>query len=573
MTPSSHRLVVIGLDGATFDLIEPWVAAGELPNLQRLMAEGSFGPLRSVVHPFTAQAWTSMVTGCQQGKHRVFDFWERDFNTYGFRLLNASHRALPALWNLLSQAGKDVIIVNLPQTYPPEPVKGVMVSGRDTPGLGAAYTFPHDLKDELDQASATPYVIVPDDWLWMQRGRPDLARAELLREIDVRFDSTRHLMDSRPWDMTFFVVSATDGVAHFFWKYHDPTHPLYNPEEAANYGDTILEVYRRCDRRIGELLERLEAEGGCNVLVVSDHGQGQLGPQAIHLNLWLEQQGLLGFRSNNGGGTLGVKLNTLASHAVQRGKRSLYGRIRFQTLTKLRRLWPDSLRTRLGAETFFPDVDWSHTRAYSEELRGNIWINLRGRDPQGIVEPGAEYEALRDRIIAELPDLVDSQTGAKPIRKVWRREELFNGPYLERFPDLIVEADYPDMFKPHGTYLGPQAVRQLTQAEMAQRAITGCHRMNGIFIAWGPDVTPGERLNDAALIDVAPTVLRLLGQPIPQEMDGHVLSQALRPEALAGLRTVSLAELGFDGAGGEVSFTDAEADYVSERLAGLGYLG
>jgi predicted AlkP superfamily phosphohydrolase/phosphomutase len=573
MTSPSRRLAIIGLDGATFDLIEPWIAAGELPNLQRLIAEGASGPLRSVVHPFTAQAWTSMVTGCQQGKHRVFDFWERDFDSYGFRLLNASHRALPALWNLLSQAGKDVIIVNLPQTYPPEPVRGVMVSGRDTPGLGAAYTYPPELKEELDQFSGTPYVIVPDDWLWMQRGRPDLARAELLREVDVRFDAAMHLMEQRPWDLAFFVVSATDGVAHFFWKYHDPTHPLYDPEEAVQYGQTILEVYRRCDYRIGQLLQRLEVAGDCNVLVVSDHGQGQLGPQAIHLNLWLANQGLLSFRSDNGGGTLGVKLTTLASHAVQRGKRSLYGRIRFQTLTKLRRMWPDSLRTRLGAEAFFPDVDWSHTRAFSEELRGNIWINLRGRDPQGIVEPGAEYEALRSQIIAELPTVTDPQSGARPIRKVWRREELLRGPYLERFPDLIVEADYPDMFKPHGAYRGRQPVRHLTSTEMAQRAITGCHRMNGIFVAWGPDVIPGGWLEDAALIDIAPTALHLLGQPVPVEMDGRVLSQALRPPARAGLRTVSLTELGFDGAAAEVSFSDEEADYVRERLAGLGYLG
>ncbi|MEI2692189.1 MAG: alkaline phosphatase family protein [Anaerolineae bacterium] len=142
MTTNHRRLVIIGLDGATFDLIQPWIAAGELPNLQRLMAEGSWGPLELVVHPFTAQAWTSMVTGVQQGKHRVFDFWERDFSTYGFRLINASHRALPALWNLLSQVGKPVIVVNVPQTYPPEPVQGVMVSGRDTPGLDTHLHLP-----------------------------------------------------------------------------------------------------------------------------------------------------------------------------------------------------------------------------------------------------------------------------------------------------------------------------------------------------------------------------------------------------------------------------------------------
>lgn len=570
---SARRLVIIGLDGATFDLIQPWVAAGDLPNLQRLMAEGCWGPLESVVHPFTAQAWTSMVTGVQQGKHRVFDFWERDFATYGFRLMNASHRALPALWNLLSQAGRDVVVVNVPQTYPPEPVRGVMVSGRDTPGLSAAYTYPPELKAELDGVSATPYVIVPNDWLWTQRGRPDLARAELLREVTVRFDATLHLMDTRPWDMVFFVVSATDGAAHFFWKYHDPSHPLYNPAEATLYGDTLREVYRLCDQRIGELLQRLEGQPDVNVLVVSDHGQGPLGPQAVHLNLWLEQQGLLRFRSDHTRGSLGEQATVLASQIIQRGKTWLYSRVGFQTLTKLRRWWPDSLRTRLGAEAFFPGVDFYHTRAFSEEIRGNIWINVAGRDPHGIVQPGAEYEALRDQIIADLPALTDPATGAQPIRKVWRREELFHGPYLERFPDLIVEAAYADIFKPHGAYMGADAARQLTTGELAKIWISGCHRSNGVFIAWGPDVKPAGQVQGAALIDVAPTALHLLGQPVPVEMDGHVLHGVLAGAAGGPVRAATLAELGFEGVGAEVGFSDAEAEYVRERLAGLGYLG
>lgn len=575
MTQSTHRLVVAGLDGATFDLILPWVAAGELPNLRRLMAQGSWGSLRSVVHPFTAQAWTSLVTGAQQGKHRVFDFWERDFDTYGFRLMNASYRALPALWNLLGQAGKDVVIVNVPQTYPPEPVRGVMVSGRDTPGLGAVYTHPPELKAELDAVCSTPYVIVPDDWKWMQRGRPDLARAELLREVEVRFDVTFHLMDTQPWDLAFFVVGAPDGAAHFFWKYHDPGHPLHDPAEASLYGDTLLEVYRRCDRGIGELLRRIEGQPDANLLVVSDHGEGPLGPQAVHLNLWLAEQGLLRFRAGRDQSTLGERAAVLASHVAQRGKRWLYRRVGFQTLTMLRHWWPDSLRTRLGAETFFPGIDWSHTLAFSEELRGNIWINLAGRDPHGIVAPGAEYEALRDQIIAALPELTDRATGARPIGAVWRREELFQGPYVERFPDLIVEAEYPDVFKPHGAYRGRDAARQLPTAELAENPITGCHRANGIFIAWGPDIRPGSSVDGAALVDVAPTALHLLGLPVPTEMDGRVLHEALASglEAADSVLTTTLAELGFGEAEAQVDFSDEEAQQVRERLAGLGYLG
>ena len=442
MIPNNRRLVIIGLDGATFDLIQPWAAAGDLPNLQRLMAEGSWGPLESVVHPFTAQAWTSMVTGTQQGKHRVFDFWERDFNTYGFRLMNASHRALPALWNLLSQAGKDVIVVNVPQTYPPEPVQGVMVSGRDTPGLSAAYTFPPELKAELDTVSATPYVIVPDDWLWTQRGRPDLARTELLREADVRFDATLHLMDTRPWDMVFFVVGATDGAAHFFWKYHDPNHPLHDPAEAALYGDTLREVYRRCDQRIGQLLQRIEgmstsmcwscpttARGRLDRRRSTEPLAGQPGPAAI------PQRGTQP-------GHLGRAGGHVASHAAQRGKSWIYRQVGFQTLTKLRACGRTACARGWAPRRSSPAWTGSAPAPSAKSCAatsGSTW-------PAGIrrawSSPARSTRRCATRLSPTLPALTDPATGARPIRRVWRREELFHGPYLERFPDLIVEADY-----------------------------------------------------------------------------------------------------------------------------------
>ncbi|MEZ4769883.1 MAG: hypothetical protein R2844_15805 [Caldilineales bacterium] len=150
---------------------------------------------------------------------------------------------------------------------------------------------------------------------------------------------------------------------------------------------------------------------------------------------------------------------------------------------------------------------------------------------------------------------------------------MYRGPYLERLPDLVVEADYPDMFKPHGAYHGTAAVRNLSTGEMRQRAITGCHRMNGVLIAWGPDVQPGSTVADPALIDVAPTMLHLLGQPVPTEMDGRVLTETLRGDRLGPVQTATLAELGSDGPGAEVGFSDDEAEYVRERLAGLGYLG
>ncbi|MGC8836948.1 MAG: alkaline phosphatase family protein [Anaerolineae bacterium] len=560
-----RRVLVVGWDGATWEVARPMLEAGELPTLRRLVEAGASGPLRSVVHPYTAQAWTTMATGCNQGRHRIFDFWERDFSRYGFRLLNASHRAVPSLWGLLSARGRRVVVVNVPQTYPPEPVAGVLVSGRDTPGLGAAYTHPPELKAELTRLAGEPYVIVPDDWLYTRRGQPDRARDELFRELRVRFRVVQELLRQEEWDLAWFVVSATDGAAHFFWKYHDPSHPLYTPEGAAAYGDVVREVYRRADAELGRLLEELPDE--VTVLVVSDHGEGPQTPLAVHLNLWLAQEGYLAFAEGGRGG-----LRRAAARALRAAKRLAYDRLSFQNLTLVRRLFPDWLRRELGQETFFAGIDWSRTRAFSEEVRGNIWINLKGRDPAGTVEPGAEYEALRDALIAGLAALRNPLTGEPLVRRVWRREELYAGPYVERFPDLVLEAEVPDIFRPRGDYRGREAVRVLSREELAALKTSGTHRMEGILVACGPGVRGGARLRGATLQDLAPTILSLLGEPIPAHMDGRVLTDLVDPSWLAASPVRREAGGPAEGGPGQ-DYTDEETRQIEERLAGLGYLG
>ncbi len=570
---AQNRVVVVGLDGATFDLIMPWVQAGKLPTLARLLDESAAAPLESVLHPFTAQAWSSMVTGANQGKHRIFDFWERDFHTYGFRLTNASFRSLPALWTLLSQVGRRVIVLNVPMTYPPETVNGVLVSGWDTPGMGAAFTYPLGLKAELTSlGNGQPYVIVPDDWKYSTAQRADKVLSELQREIDVRFAVATNLMQREPWDLCFFVVSALDGAAHFLWKYHDPAHPLYDAQQRAALfsEDPLLQVYQRADQRLGEFLQTLPPD--VYVLVVSDHGEGPLEDIEIHLNLWLAQQGLLTFHPAGGPRSPRRWAKWLAARAVERGKHALYGRVSFSTLSRLRHLWPDRLRTTLGEESFFPAIDWSSTLAYSEEVRGNIWINLRGRDPHGIVEPGEPYETLRSRIIEILPELRDPRSGQPLIKRVWRREERFSGPYVERFPDLVVEAVYPDLFRPRGAYQGSAPVRHLTVEEMRGRRITGCHRAHGIFMARGNGVQPGRWLPGADITDVAPTVMYLLGEPVPTWMDGRVLTDIFTPDVLTQ-RPVRLDGQTVITAGrADVTYDEADAQKLADRLAGLGYL-
>lgn len=570
---AQNRVVVVGLDGATFDLITPWVQAGKLPTLARLLEESAAAPLESVLHPFTAQAWSSMVTGANQGKHRIFDFWERDFHTYGFRLTNASFRSLPALWTLLSQAGRHVIVLNVPMTYPPEAVNGVLVSGWDTPGMGAAFTYPAELKAELTRlGNGQPYVIVPDDWKYSTAQRADKVLSELQREIDVRFAVATNLMQREPWDLCFFVVSAPDGAAHFLWKYHDPAHPLHDAQQRAALfnEDPLLQVYQRADQRLGEFLQTLPPD--VYVLVVSDHGEGPLEDVEIHLNLWLAQQGLLTFHPAGSPRSPRRMAKWLAARAVERSKQALYGRVSFSTLARLRHLWPDRLRTTLGEESFFPAIDWSSTLAYSEEVRGNIWINLRGRDPHGIVEPGEAYETLRSRIIETLSGLRDPRSGQPLIKRVWRREERFSGPYVERFPDLVVEAAYPDLFRPRRHYQGTEAVRHLSIEEMRGRRITGCHRAHGIFLARGRGVQAGARLALADITDVAPTVLYLLDEPVPAWMDGRVLVDIFTPDLLAEQPIRLDGQAAATAGPADVAYDEADAQMLADRLAGLGYL-
>lgn len=558
-----RQVVVIGLDGATFALIKPWAEEGKLPTFAGLLREGGYAPLRSVIHPYTAQAWSSMITGLNQGKHRILDFWERDFASYGFRLLNAGHRVGRSPWRILSESGKKVIVVNVPMTYPPEEVNGFLVAGRDTPGMDSQYTFPPNLKHELAQLAGEEYVIVPNDWLYSRRGRPDLARAELFREIRVRFAVVKHLMKNHPWDFVMFVVGATDGAAHFFWKYHDPSHPLYDPND---YSDTILEVYRRVDSEMAGILADLPAEA--TLMVVSDHGNGSGGELAVHLNLWLAEQGLLHFRQGRRSHRKLAK--AMVAGALQRIKSALYSHLPFQTLTKLRGLFPDALRSRLGEETFFAGIDWPTTKAFSEEIRGNIWINLKGRDPAGIVGPG-EYETIRDFVIERLPDLRDP-TGAKVVRRVWRREELYEGPFVDRFPDLVVEAEVSDIFKARQGYKGKSPVRILSNEELKRLKTSGTHRMDGILMVKGSGVKAGVEIQGAQIIDVAPTVLYLLGEAIPREMDGRVLTELFEEGFLLANPPTFVEESPTPSLGvGE--YSEEEGELVRERLEGLGYLG
>ena len=517
-----------------------------------------------MVHPYSAQAWTTLATGVNAGRHGIFDFWERDPSCYGFRLTNASQRAWPAIWEFLSRQGQDVIVMNVPMTFPPDRVRGTMISGRDTPGMGNTFTHPASLMDSLSEMAGEPYVIVPDDWLWMERGRPDHAREELMREIRVRFRVLRRLLHTQDWRFAMVVTSAMDGAAHFFWRFLDPQHPLYTPESAKAFGDTMLKVYQRVDQELGELLEALPRHTG--VLVVSDHGQGAQTDRAFHLNLWLAQHGFLTFEKG-----LKASLRQLTRQGMDTLKKLVYRSVSFQTLSRLRRMWPDRIRARTLGLAFQSGIDFAKTRAFSEEWRGNIWLNVQGRDPLGIVSPGNTYDALREEIAAHLLATADPETGEPLIHQVWKREDLFSGPYTDLIPDLLIETEAPSIFR--RTLPGAsQAVRVVDAGEMSTFKTNGDHRYDGVLMAWGPGILPKSTFSGASLLDIVPTALYWLGEPIPSDLDGRLLAECFKPDVVTSRPPIEGEPMGADRAGIEQVYTPSDETAVEKRLKGLGYL-
>ena len=290
-----RRALVIGLDGATYRLIKPLQATGQLPNLSRLMAAGTSATLQSTIQPSSEQAWTAFMTGLNNGRHGVYGFQQRRAGTYQFDYVNGSNIRGQTLWGLLSARGRDVVVINVPMTYPPEPVKGVLVGGLLSPGEHSKFTYPDSIYGELCEACGD-YMLDVDT----ERGRlsaDELARLaeDGLRMIRLRTCASLHLANTRPWDFFMVVYGASDRLAHKYWKYWDTSHPLHDPRDAAAFSDVLPSIYRSLDEALGKLLDALWDEN-TTVFVVSDHGFGPM-EKAVYLNRWLAQRSYLALHS------------------------------------------------------------------------------------------------------------------------------------------------------------------------------------------------------------------------------------------------------------------------------------
>ncbi|MDR7512834.1 MAG: alkaline phosphatase family protein, partial [Armatimonadota bacterium] len=279
---SGRRVFVLGLDSATWTLLRPWTETGMLPALARAMAEGAWGILRSTTPPVTPIAWTSMVTGVRPGRHGILGFTRLREGTYDRVVFTSADRRRPAIWNLLDRAGLRSVVVDVPFTFPPEPINGVMVSGMGTPSAAAAFVHPPAWRDAILRACGDyPFDLFyhRDPFVFLERAR---------RMVDHRFGLTRFLLRETPWAFAMLVLMAPDRIHHYLWHHFDRAHPQHDPAAAARVVPAVRDFYRHVDDALAALRDELGT--ATDVLVVSDHGSGTLR-QSFSLTRWLMREG------------------------------------------------------------------------------------------------------------------------------------------------------------------------------------------------------------------------------------------------------------------------------------------
>lgn len=536
---SNRKVFVIGVDGGTLEVIQPLVQKGRLPTFARLMQESAWGTLRSTVPHVSPVAWASFMTGQNPARHGILDFvLSRD----GGRVrlpVSASALRGKTLWRLLSDAGRQVGAINVPMTFPPEPVNGFLISGFPMPAGTRNYTYPAPLAAELEGHGWDLADIAGQT---VSKRELDTFIAGLYRRQETRIQAALWLMAQYEWDLMVLHIFETDRIQHELFNYWARWADGQDDRMAKRYGPEMEHFFQAVDRSIERLWRQLDKIApGCTLVIMSDHGFGPTH-KAAHLYNWLLDAGLMRLKPSPAvrlkrllarAGLTPVNAYRLLPQTVRRQLRS------DKDVTHLEKRenpkGPVQAAAKLlrqaanGILLSFDDVDWQRTRAYCTGSSGivHISVNLQGREPHGSVPPEA-YESTREEIIAALHAWRDPVDGEPVISRIYRREEIYSGPYLEDAADVLAlfrgDSEYVAFTGP--LFLSSHAVDQHNHMQ-PDRAT---HKVDGLIMIKDEQVLPGHRIGQAEIIDVAPTILYLMGLPVPSNMDGVVMQECFSPE-------------------------------------------
>ncbi|HXG95458.1 MAG TPA: alkaline phosphatase family protein [Blastocatellia bacterium] len=534
------KTVIIGLDGATFDIIAPMIEAGRLPALAQLMREGAHAPLRSTILPNSFPGWASCTTGTSEGMHGVFSPFIKNKSSYTVRAMSGRDIMTRPVWDILTEHGGRSGVLNVPTTYPPEPLNGLMVTGMLTPGLASEFTYPASLKQEL--------LAVVEDYIIEPARIPDrhARAAEFRRSIETRERALRFLMNQGEWDFFMVVFSVLDRAQHDYWADMDASHPRHDPRTPPEFRNFIHEIYERLDGAVGRLIEQLPPD--VRVFVVSDHGFcSEL--YEVRVNELLAKAGLLTFKHP-------------ATRRARAQAKSFKEKI-------ARRLLPQhsggsvlDKKVAYGS-AFLDEIDFSRTRAFFAQDKG-VWVNLAGRESAGIVRE-SEFDSVIEEARDALLKLKSPVDGESVFEKVMRREEAFSGAWSDQLPDLV-------MIPRNDSYVYNERPGY-GDIIVAADSTTGTHSRDGIFIAWGRGIkNEAGFVNQPDLRDVGPTALASLGCPLTTDMDGRALVEVFADTIEITRRGSSYRESAKSDAMVQSVYNAGEEAELRERLRALGYI-
>lgn len=565
------KCLVIGLDGATFRIADPLIREGKMPVLASVMRNGIRGELLSGLPPATFPTWTTFMTGVNPGRHGIFDFTGRVERKYAVTFLNSTFIRCPTLWRILSDRGRKVIVLGVPVTFPPEKVNGILIAGFDSPvttRIDGRFVYPRGLYREILKRFG-PYPVADIQELNIGSGWHEKARGKLIETIERKRDIALHMMKSYEWDFFMQMFGESDTSAHHFWMFHDGSSPRRGKGMVQGMENVLEEVYVTLDEAVGALIE--EAGKDCPVIILSDHGFGGSGTAVFYLNRWLDSSGFLSFKSH-GGSVQDAAARTVKKMALR------WMPVRMQEF--MFRAGGGILAHGVESAARFGGIDWGDTKAYSEELNyaPSVWINLRGREPEGIVNPGKEYEELRDNIVKSLEEALCPFNGERPVGKVFRREEIYTGPEVGSAPDLLIEMGYEHMGGNEYSfnYLSSESMpgdpfRKLAEDELTGskgHGMNGSHRPEGIFLMRGAGLKESFALDTVRMEDAAPTILYFMGEEIPAHLEGSIPEAAFEGRVTPKRSDPEMPVIRKKSR----SASKEDQDSLRKKLTGLGYI-
>jgi len=533
------KVLIIGLDGATWNVFDDYVLDHYMPNLKKLKSQGYTGILRSTEPPITAASWTTCLTGCNPSKHGIIGWCEYLFELGRLKINTSEARLIPTMWEELSEQGYKIACINVPWTYPCPQINGFLISGYGCPGPKSEFVYPPKFKDELLRHIAD-YEIMAE---WEKRNSytteeldENLRRVE--RSLVQKVEAAELISEKLPWDVMMVQFHDTDSMEHRIWSYLD----IQSRDNFALQRDRVFKTFEKLDDMIGRLLG-LTATKDLSVFVVSDHGlTRQLGK--LRPNMMLCEWGYL--RPKN-----------MIRRMIQRRRRKRLMGIVGQE---------DEVSKEFGIKQPKDyDFDWFSSKAMviDTAINGHLYINVKGRQPHGIVELGAEYDEIIQDLTKKFSEVVDQTNGEKVFSKVGTPSNVygFKSDNWRKYGDLVLVPKTG-----YEIVLSASSSRRSVQVS-AEGSLRGHHSYDGIYIFQGEGIKSGVG-REIDMVNIAPTIYATLGAELPSYMDGSVAEEAFvekkkityRQKEITATRRVAK----------ELS-AEEEAE-ITKRLSGLGYL-